>query len=56
MDDLKDKDLCSKCINYFSDSQLIHGEGIFYIPYCIIKGDLRNIEFPLLICKDYTKK
>lgn len=51
----KNNDLCSTCKNYFSDSQLIHNFGIVYVPFCVIKGDLRNVEYPLKTCNDYIK-
>lgn len=51
----KETDLCAKCQNYFPDSQLIN-HSICYIPSCIIRGELSNIEYPLTKCKFFKRK
>lgn len=49
-------DLCSKCSNYYQNSQLIPNIGIVYTPCCMIIGDLESIDYPLLTCKHFLNK
>lgn len=53
--ELDKQDLCLHCENYFADSQLINS-SIVYIPSCILKGELTNVEYPLKKCKFFKRK
>ena len=49
-------DLCFKCNNYFTDYPLIPRIGICARSCCIVRGDIHEVDYPLVSCSNFIEK